>query len=571
MVGDLEEIDARQAAPHDDRVDALPDVAREEEAPPVRLPEEDDRDVVHPRPVVRRIDRDRPAVRPEDTEADLVEPERVAREEPFRAEAPGRERCLPGGIPGSAAGHPGLGNAPDCIPFEEEREARHVVLVGVGQHDKIEPPVPRREPRVERHQEAVRIRTAVDEEAAAPPRLHEDRIPLADVEDDDVRPPVRPGRGGDEERPEGEGDREGDEPRCPRASGVGACPPVRGRRGRVACATGGSRSRGRSRRGSRRGGAPALAGPVPARHSSPRPASPRPDPAEPSFDRGPDATAGGEGNEPACREPCRGGIEGRPQDEAREREAGPDPDDEHDGVEEKRSGQPEQGRERRRRAEARQRSADERDEPAGHRRRDERHDREIEEWGQGREPPELEEDDRERRGLGRQRDGESLDEPAREPRSPVAQALADGRRPGEEPGRGRGRQAEARVQDGCRGCEEDERDGPAQRRCRGPGPAGRPRDEGDGGHHRGADHRRRRPREDRVADDGDEDAGRPRATAATGEQAADGGRDERDVPAGDGDDVAEAGRCEVGGEIAVDPLAEADEDSGRQPGRRLGE
>ena len=48
-------------------------------------------------------------------------------------------------------------------------------------------------------------------------------------------------------------------------------------------------------------------------------------------------------------------------------------------------------------------------------------------------------------------------------------------------------------------------------------------------------------------------------------------RDDRDVPAGDGHDVADAGRREGGRQVAVDPVAQADEDPGRQPGLGLGQ
>ena len=45
--------------------------------------------------------------------------------------------------------------------------------------------------------------------------------------------------------------------------------------------------------------------------------------------------------------------------------------------------------------------------------------------------------------------------------------------------------------------------------------------------------------------------------------------DDRDVPAGDRDDVAHPGRRERRREVPVDPVAEADEDAGREPGLRL--
>ena len=46
-------------------------------------------------------------------------------------------------------------------------------------------------------------------------------------------------------------------------------------------------------------------------------------------------------------------------------------------------------------------------------------------------------------------------------------------------------------------------------------------------------------------------------------------RDDRDVPAGDGDDVADARRRERRGQVAIDPVAQADQDPGGQPCLRL--
>ena len=53
--------------------------------------------------------------------------------------------------------------------------------------------------------------------------------------------------------------------------------------------------------------------------------------------------------------------------------------------------------------------------------------------------------------------------------------------------------------------------------------------------------------------------------------ARDRGRDDRDVPARDRDDVADAGRRERRREVAVDPVAQADEDAGREARLGLGQ
>ena len=62
----------------------------------------------------------------------------------------------------------------------------------------------------------------------------------------------------------------------------------------------------------------------------------------------------------------------------------------------------------------------------------------------------------------------------------------------------------------------------------------------------------------------------PPATEPPGHRA-DRGRDDRDVPAGDRDDVAHAGGRERGREVAVDAVAEPDQDPGREPGLGLGQ
>ena len=57
-MGDLEEVDPRQAPGEEDRIDALLDVAGQEEALAPEGPEQDDRDVVDAGPGVGRLGRD---------------------------------------------------------------------------------------------------------------------------------------------------------------------------------------------------------------------------------------------------------------------------------------------------------------------------------------------------------------------------------------------------------------------------------------------------------------------------------------------------------------------------------
>ncbi len=91
------------------------------------------------------------------------------------------------------------------------------------------------------------------------------------------------------------------------------------------------------------------------------------------------------------------------------------------------------------------------------------------------------------------------------------------------------------------------------------------------GHRGGPHHRRRRARQHRVDGDRDHDRARSSAPGAARQDGPDQPGDEGDVPARDRDHVREAGRRERRREIAVDPVAEPDEDPGGQSGRRLGE
>ena len=54
-----------------------------------------------------------------------------------------------------------------------------MVLVRVGQDDDVDPAVPRREAPIERDEQPVRVRSAVDEQPAAARALDEDRVALA--------------------------------------------------------------------------------------------------------------------------------------------------------------------------------------------------------------------------------------------------------------------------------------------------------------------------------------------------------------------------------------------------------
>jgi len=93
------------------------------------------------------------------------------------------------------------------------------------EHDEVEATVPGRQPGVEGHEQSVRIGTAVDEQPPAAIALDEYRVPLADVQDGDPDPAVRPVRCGDPDPCYRGRESERDEATDPAAS----APPATGR------------------------------------------------------------------------------------------------------------------------------------------------------------------------------------------------------------------------------------------------------------------------------------------------------------------------------------------------------
>ena len=168
MVGDLEQVDAGQTVGQQLRVDRLLDVAHEQEASASDLAEEDDRHVVDAGSPVRRLDRHLAADGPQDTECDLVHFQPVARSETTA------DRCArsgesgdPGDIAGPGSTHPGLEDPTDVIPIQQQRQPGHVILMRVGQDDRVDPTVPRWDALVERDEQSTGIRSAIDEQATS--------------------------------------------------------------------------------------------------------------------------------------------------------------------------------------------------------------------------------------------------------------------------------------------------------------------------------------------------------------------------------------------------------------------
>ena len=164
VVGDLQEVDARQVVGKERRVDALFDVTHQQEAPRADLAQEDHRDIVDTRATIRRQRRDLAADRPEHPERDLVDGESVAGGDPetgrgaLRGEPPG-----PGRVPRARSPHPRLEDAVHAVPLEKDRETCHVVFVRMRQDDGIDPAIPGWDSLVEGDEEAIRVRPSIDQ------------------------------------------------------------------------------------------------------------------------------------------------------------------------------------------------------------------------------------------------------------------------------------------------------------------------------------------------------------------------------------------------------------------------
>jgi hypothetical protein len=218
VMGDLEDVDPRQPTGEQQRIHVVLDVAGEQEVTIVDRAQQHDRDPVDEGAIARGLDGDIAPVRPQDADRDVVHAEPVAGGQPEPSGGAGpRQPLLPGGIPGSRATHARLEDGPDAIAVEQQHEPRDVVLVRVGQDDRVDPPVPGWDPTVELDEQAVGIRPPVDQQATAPGALDEDRVALADIEHGD---PGDPGRQADHHRA-GQPDRDRQQPGRDTASGQG--------------------------------------------------------------------------------------------------------------------------------------------------------------------------------------------------------------------------------------------------------------------------------------------------------------------------------------------------------------
>ena len=147
VVRHLEQVDLRQSLGQERWVDALFDIAHQEHPARPDLAEQHDGDVVDGRAAIRRLEGNLAADRPQDAQADLIDGQAVpGREAQAQGSADGASRG-PSRITGTRSVHPRLEHALDAVALEQEGQARDVVLVRVTQDDRVDPAVPRRDPR----------------------------------------------------------------------------------------------------------------------------------------------------------------------------------------------------------------------------------------------------------------------------------------------------------------------------------------------------------------------------------------------------------------------------------------
>ncbi len=190
----------REAARHEDRIDALLHIAHQQERAPAHGELEHDRDVVDARAVIGGPRRDAAAIGPKHAETRRVDGEAVARGEMLSRWARPIERSRQGDVARARTGHPRLEEVADAVAPDQSDHPGRVVLVGVREDDDVDAAVPRGHARIEHRAKSVGVRTAVDEDAPAARSFDEDRVPLADVEDGDAGPAVGTGRGDASER-----------------------------------------------------------------------------------------------------------------------------------------------------------------------------------------------------------------------------------------------------------------------------------------------------------------------------------------------------------------------------------
>jgi hypothetical protein len=164
VVGDLEEVEARQVISEEVRIDLLLHVAGEEKMLAADPPQQHHGHVVDPGPGIWRFVRDLPADRPQHAHPDLIHGQVITgRDREVRRRVREAESLEPGGVPGTGSAHPGLEHPADPVASQQQRQTRDVVLVGMAEDHRIDASVPWRDPPIELHQQSIRVWPTVDQ------------------------------------------------------------------------------------------------------------------------------------------------------------------------------------------------------------------------------------------------------------------------------------------------------------------------------------------------------------------------------------------------------------------------
>jgi hypothetical protein len=245
MMGHFQQVQAvadRDARREELRVDGLFDVPRQEHATGSEAKVQHRGHVVDAGAGIGWLWRHASAGGPTNGDRRAIEAQDVTSGQAAPIERKPIERLVEGGVPGTRTTHPDVSHRAHAVAHEEEREASHMVLVRVGQHDQIDPPVPGWQVCVKCDEQPVGVRPAIDEHPTPGIALDEDGITLSDVEHGHPQASVRPSRGR-ERRAEDDHD-QGRQPGSPQ-------PPAFARLGRGVNADG--------ERGRRRGPPPSMA------------------------------------------------------------------------------------------------------------------------------------------------------------------------------------------------------------------------------------------------------------------------------------------------------------------------
>jgi hypothetical protein len=550
VMRDLQHVDARDAAGQQLGIDAFLHISHEQESLRPDLAEEHDRDVVDRCPAIGWVLRHAAGIGPQHLKVDGVENQPISgREPPVRC--PERGEVLgPGFVAGTWADHARLIDAPDPVPLQQEREAGDVILVRVAEDKDVDATVPGRQSLVQRDQEARRIRTAIDQQPAATTAFHEDPVALPDVQDDHACEAV--GTMHEDERQSDRGRRQTKRREAGRA-GVRLWRRLRAlglRRGNRRAIARRSASRGSFRR--------LCAG----RHRSLSQVPDRDERAVAPARRGHDQEE---------RHSRRHRVPRRHQVEARQRQSCAEPDDGDNGGVDAPRGQADERRDTRRQPDADEHPDDHREGASCHRRGDHGDDQQVHRRRDQRQPPEHRQNHRHRGRLGGKRNPQDVGDPSPRPgRRRAREPRRQARPPRNDPARREDGQAESGVVRPRRVEQQERGDRPAESGGGGSRPSDLPRKQGDARHDRGTHDRWRWADEGHV--DHDRERGQDRAPAAPkpARQRPQRGRDDGDVPARDGDDVAGAGDREGVRKVAVDAIPQPDQDARRQAGLRLG-